>query len=231
MTDLPVVWVTNRAAGILALFLLTLSMVAGLVLKTRPFGRLVRNISAIELHRALTIASLTAVALHGVMLAMDTTIDIGWSDLLVPGTLPFKPLWTAFGVLSAELMLIIAVSYRFRRRLTMTVWRRLHYGTYLVFALAMLHGIFTGSSTKTVWMQSFYVAALALVLGATAFRMISPSPPKTEIPERESKRPAPPAHVAQPPAAGPNRPEPAMSGAYPSEQPTRPIPTRSARRW
>jgi sulfoxide reductase heme-binding subunit YedZ len=201
MSDLPVVWVTNRAAGIVALVLLTMSMVAGLVLKTRPFGRLVRNISAIELHRALTIASLSAVAVHGLMLLMDKTITITWVDLLVPGTLPYKPVWTGIGVAAAEIMFVVAISYRFRRRLSMAVWRRLHYATYLVFALSLMHGIFAGSGTKTVWMQAIYIGSLAAVAGATAFRIISPTPPKSEIPEREARRPQPSGQVRPEPVA------------------------------
>ena len=191
MNQVPVVWVTTRAAGILAFVLLTMSMVAGLGLKTRPFGRLVRGISAIELHRSLTMASLTALAVHGVMLVMDTTIEITWSDLLVPGTLPFKPVWTGLGVVAGELMLILVVSYRFRRKLTMSVWRRLHYASYLSFIFATLHGIFAGSSTKSTWMQAIYIVAIALVLGATVFRILSPAPPKKEVPAAGARRPAP----------------------------------------
>ncbi len=199
MNQLPIVWVTTRASGILAFVLLTMSMVAGLVLKTRPFGRLVRGISAIELHRSLTIASLMALAVHGVTLVMDKTINITWTDLLIPGALPFKPVWTGMGVAAGELMLVLAVSYRFRRKLTMPIWRRLHYASYAAFTLALMHGIFAGSSSGTVWMRDIYIAAAAMVIGGTVFRIISPTPPKVEAPTNTSPRPA-----AQPaPAARP----------------------------
>lgn len=201
MNQVPVIWVTTRAAGILAFVMLTISMVAGLVLKTRPFGRLVRGISVMELHRSLTVASLMALAVHGVMLVMDTTIDITWSDLLVPGALPFKPLWTGLGVVAGELMLILVVSYRFRRKLTMPIWRRLHYASYLAFIFATLHGIFAGSSTKTTWMQAIYIGAIALVLGATVFRVLSPAPPKKEAAAPTPRRPSPSPAVAQPMSA------------------------------
>lgn len=229
MNDLPLVWVTTRAAGILAFVLLTISMVAGLVLKTRPFGRLVRNISAIELHRALTIASLSAVGVHGIMLVMDKTIEITWTDLFVPGTLPYRPVWTGLGVVAAEVMFVVAVSYRFRRRLTMTVWKRLHYASYLAFSLALLHGIFAGSGSKTLWMQGIYIGALAAVAGATAFRIISPTPPKTEIPERESRRPRQQA-PRRPRPADAGRVEPAAAAARPAGAVTEPIPMRTAKR-
>ena len=201
MNQLPVVWVTTRAAGILAFVLLTISMVAGLVLKTRPFGRLVRGISVMELHRSLTVASLMALAIHGVMLVMDTTIDITWSDLLVPGSLPFKPVWTGLGVIAGELMLVLVVSYRFRRKLTMPIWRRLHYTSYIAFTFATLHGIFAGSSTKTTWMQAIYIGAIALVLGATVFRVLSPAPPKKVAAAPDARRPAPAPTVTAPTAA------------------------------
>lgn len=211
MNQVPVVWVTTRAAGILAFVLLTMSMVGGLVLKTRPFGRRVRGVSAMEFHRSLTIASLAALAIHGVMLVMDKTIDITWSDLLVPGALPFKPVWTGLGVVAGELMLILVVSYRFRRKLTMPVWRRLHYASYMAFVFATLHGIFAGSSTKTTWMQAIYIGAIAMVLGATVFRILSPAPSKPAAPPVGARRPSPTPVATEPitaPAAPVSRPQP-----------------------
>jgi DMSO/TMAO reductase YedYZ heme-binding membrane subunit len=88
-------------------------------------------------------------------------------------------------------MLVLVVSYRFRRKLTMPIWRRLHYTSYIAFTFATLHGIFSGSSTKTTWMQAIYIGAIALVLGATVFRVLSPAPPKKVAAAPDARRPAP----------------------------------------
>lgn len=216
MSQFPAVWVTTRATGILALVLLTGSMVAGLVLKTRPFGRLIKGISATNMHRDLSIAALIATAVHGVMLVMDSTIEITWADLVVPGWLPYRPWWTALGVIAAELMLIVSVSFRLRKRIGVANWRRLHYLTYGVFILAITHGIMSGSDTGARWMQSVYVACLALVAGGTAFRAANPVAPSRPA-ASTTKRPArTPAHTQAP--VTPRRPT--MAPVVDSSQPT-----------
>ena len=48
---------------------------------------------------------------------IDETIEIGLTALLVPGTAPYRPLWTGLGVLAGELMLIVYVSFALRKRI------------------------------------------------------------------------------------------------------------------
>lgn len=204
MSELPLTWLAARASGIVALGLLTLSVVAGLVLKTRPFGRLVKGATAMEIHRSLSIAALASIVIHGVALVMDRFVEIRWTDLLIPFGASYRPLWTGMGVVAAELMLLIAVSFRLRKRIGVPMWRRLHYLSYATFALAVLHGIFGGTDTQHRWMQTFYVAVIALVAGATAFRVVSPAPPRPELTEGGSRRrvaPVRPGAAAPPPVA------------------------------
>lgn len=238
MKDWPILWISTRAAGLVALGALTASMVIGLVIKTRMFGRSVKAISGVELHRSLTTASLVAVALHGVLLTFDTTIDIGWSDLVIPGTLPYKPVWTGAGVIAAELMIIVALSFRLRRHIGMAVWRRLHYATYAIFILAMAHGIGAGSSTANSWMPWVYVASISLVCGATVFRVVSPLPPSQEIAARPRSHSSPAMRPASHSEDGGSqrRPGEAPAGAQringargPELRPTRPAVGNSAR--
>lgn len=176
MNGLPVVWLTARAAGITAYVLLTLSMLAGLTLKTRPMGRLVSGATAMEVHRSLTLMGLLALAVHGVALVADRTVDIGVVELLVPGTLPYRPVWTAMGVIAAELMLILAISFRLRRRMGMRAWRALHMAAFPTFLLATLHGIFAGTDSGSGWMRWVYVGAVGSVAGGVAFRALTARP-------------------------------------------------------
>ncbi len=173
MNGLPTIWLAARAAGITAYVLLTLSMLAGLTLKSRPFGRRVSGATAMEIHRSVTIAGLAAVGVHGVALAVDRTIDITWFELIVPGLLPYRPVWGAAGVLAGELMLILAVSFRLRKRLGMRAWRTLHMSSFAAFALATLHGIFSGTDSEEPWMRWVYTASIAIVLGGVAFRILT----------------------------------------------------------
>jgi methionine sulfoxide reductase heme-binding subunit len=171
----PTFWLLARASGLTAYALLTASVLAGLVLKSRPLGAALKAASVTDVHRFLAALGLGAVALHGIALVLDSTVRISLTALLVPGLTPYRPLWTAFGVLSAELMLVVYVSFSLRQRIGPKNWRRLHWATYLIFAAATAHGVFAG--TDTAWTFSLYVGAVGAVVAATTWRALArPSP-------------------------------------------------------
>ena len=96
-----------RASGLTAYALLTLSVLAGLVVKSKPFGKVVRRPTVTDLHRFLALLGLGAVAHPRITLVLDTTVKVTLDGLVVPGLVPYRPLWTALGVLAAELMVLI----------------------------------------------------------------------------------------------------------------------------
>ena len=63
MTHDPTFWLLARSAGFTAYVLLTLSVLAGLVLKSRPF-RSLRPAAVTDTHRTLALLGLGALALH-----------------------------------------------------------------------------------------------------------------------------------------------------------------------
>ncbi len=141
MSHDPTFWLLARASGLTAYVLLTLAVLAGITVKTRVLGRAVRASSTVDVHRFLTTLALGALAIHGATLVLDTTVRITPLALLVPGLSPYRPLPTGLGVLAAELMGLVVLSFRFRRRIGMRAWRSLHFATYPIFLLATAHGL------------------------------------------------------------------------------------------
>jgi len=172
----PSFWYLARASGLLAYALLTASVLAGLVLKARPFERLLRPAAVTDLHRFVALLGLGSVAIHGAALVFDNAVDISPLALVAPGLVSYRPLATALGTLTAEGMLLVYVSFPLRKRIGTRNWRRLHWLTYAVFALATAHGIAAGSSTHETWAVALYGAATGAVLGATAWRVLVPPP-------------------------------------------------------
>ena len=78
----PTFWLLARATGIVAYVLLTVSVLAGLLVKSRPFGTRVKPALAVDIHRTLALLSLTALAGHGLALVLDHTVEIGVLALL-----------------------------------------------------------------------------------------------------------------------------------------------------
>lgn len=189
----PTIWLVARASGLVAYALLTASVLAGLILKARPFGRRLKGSTAMEIHRAISTAALVAVAVHGIALVLDRAVDIRIMDLLVPGTAPYRPLWTALGVVAAELMVVVAASFPLRKLIGMRAWRRLHWATYPVFAMAALHGVQAGTDTNQPWAKAFYIGSLALVATAATWRGLAgqESPRRRQNSPRDTTAPLP----------------------------------------
>ena len=170
MTHDPTFWLLARASGLTAYALLTASVLAGLVLKSKPFGRRLRAAAVTDVHRFLALLGLAMLALHGGALVLDSTVHISFAALLVPGLSPYRPLPVALGVLAAELMALITVSFSLRKWIGGRNWRRLHWATYAVFLLGTVHGLTSGTDR---WARPLYLGAVASVVFATAWRALT----------------------------------------------------------
>jgi methionine sulfoxide reductase heme-binding subunit len=177
----PTFWLLARASGLTAYVLLTLAVIAGITVKTRVLGQAARAASVVDVHRFLTTLTLGALAIHALTLVLDTTVRITPLALLVPGLSPYRPLPTGLGVLAAELMVLVVLSFRFRRRIGMRAWRALHFATYPIFLLATAHGLLAGTDSSAPWAFDLYAGAVGVVAAATTWRAL------TVVPRRRPK--------------------------------------------
>lgn len=167
----PTFWLLARASGLAAYAVLTLAVLAGLVLKSRPFTRL-RPAVVTETHRTLALTGLGAIALHGTSLVLDSTVKVSPAALLVPGLVSYRPAAVAVGVVAAWLFALVTASFWLRRHIGIRVWRKLHWLTFALFALATIHGVAAGTDTAQPWARDLYLGALGTVTAATAWRAL-----------------------------------------------------------
>jgi len=180
----PTFWIEARASGLAAYLALTASVLAGLVLKSKPFGKALKPASVTDTHRFLALVAIGATAVHGVTLLLDSTIHITVANLLVPGTMPYRPLWTGLGVAAAELMAVIYLSFAQRKRIGTKNWRRLHWLAYGVFVAMTVHGVMSGTDTAKPYAVAIYASAIGAVTGAVCFRALG----RVTSGARESRR-------------------------------------------
>jgi sulfoxide reductase heme-binding subunit YedZ len=169
----PTFWILARASGLTAYVLLTLSVLAGLTVKSRPFGRALKAASATDTHKFLSWLALGAVAIHALTLVLDKTVHIGLGALLLPGLSSYRPVATGFGVVAAELAALVVVSFPFRKRIGVRVWRRLHFATFAIFGLATAHGLAAGTDSSQRWVFGIYLGSVFAVAAATAWRVLT----------------------------------------------------------
>ncbi len=163
-------WIVARATGFAAFGLFTLAMIAGLLVRTRTTVGSVKGSGMVDLHRHFSLLALIATAVHGTALLLDTTIDVSPLSLIVPGLVPYRPVWTGVGVVVAEMALLVHLSFRFRKRIGVPVWRRIHWLTYAVFIGGAVHGIASGTDSGTIWAIALYGGAVGAVAGLTGWR-------------------------------------------------------------
>lgn len=168
----PTFWLLARASGLTAYALLTASVLAGLVLKSRPFGRTIKASSVTEFHRLLALLGLSALAFHGAALMADRTVRMPLAGLFVPGASPYRPAAVAVGVVAGELMVLVFVSFSLRRLIGQRAWRKLHWATYAVFAFATAHGLLAGSDSAQPWARDLYLGAVGAVAFASVWRAL-----------------------------------------------------------
>lgn len=167
----PTFWILARASGVTAYVLITASVVAGLVLKSRPFTRL-KPAYVTETHKTLALLSIGALVIHAAALVLDQTVEVSLLALVVPGLVDYRPVWTAAGVLAGDLILLVTASFWVRRRIGMKNWRRLHWATYAIFLASTAHGLLAGTDSRAL--LGLYAGALATVAFATAWRAVVP---------------------------------------------------------
>ena len=166
----PTFWLLARASGLTAYALLASSALAGLVLKSRPFGRALKASAVTDVHRFLALLCLGALGVHGGTLLLDRTVRMPLGGLFLPGASPYRPVAVALGVVAAELTAVVFASFSLRRRIGQRTWRRLHWATYLLFVLATVHGLWAGSDSSQPWARDIYLGAIGAVAFAAAWR-------------------------------------------------------------
>jgi methionine sulfoxide reductase heme-binding subunit len=171
----PTFWIVARASGFTAYVLVSCTTVAGLLLKSRALGKRVRPATVTDAHRFIALLALLAIGVHGVALVYDTSIRIDLPGLLVPGRIPYRPLWVGAGVVAAELTVLVYLSFPLRKVIRVRNWRRLHWLTYGIFAAVTAHGLLAGSDSSHPWARDVYLAAIGSVVTAVAYRTLTPT--------------------------------------------------------
>ncbi len=153
-------WITSRAAGTGALVLSSASVTMGLAIgaRWRPRGR-GRGTDLLALHEWLSLATLVAIAVHGLVLLGDGYLHPSLADVAVPFQFSYRSFWVALGILGGYGLAALGLSYYARARIGQTRWRLLHRLTALFWMLGVVHTLGAGTDAGQGW----YLALLATI--------------------------------------------------------------------
>ncbi len=170
-TNSRALWYLTRGFGLVALILLSLTVVLGLSEAVR-FARpgWPRFVLA-ALHKNAALLAVAAVAVHVVTSILDSYAPIHVADVFLPFVSAYRPVWIGFGALAVDLMLALVITSLLRERLGYTAWRVIHWTAFVCWPIAVIHGLGTGSDTKLGWVQIIYVICVAAVLCSLWWRL------------------------------------------------------------
>ena len=158
-----VTWDVARAGGFTAFCLLTLSVAIGLALSLHLQSPRWPRIINSELHNFLTLLALIFTGVHILAVWVDPFTRFGWNEVFLPFASHYRTVWMALGIVAFYIGIAIGISTWLRPRIGYKVWRALHTLTLLLFGLVVVHGIATGSDTRTSWGAAMYASSVVLV--------------------------------------------------------------------
>lgn len=164
-------WFSSRALGFLGYWALAISVIYGLLLSTGILDAIAHRAVSFSLHQELSAIAIALVALHGVVLTLDTFVKTSLLDVIVPFAGSYRPVWVGIGQLAFYLMVVVYASFYFRRRLGQRGWRLLHYTTFLAFVGGTAHGLMAGTDTSAPWALWSYVGASIAVVFLLGYRI------------------------------------------------------------
>lgn len=102
---------------------------------------------------------------HAVILLGDRYTNATVAQILVPFAYQsYRPGWVGVGQISLYLMLLITASFWLKRWIGRRAWRLIHFLSFVLFALALVHGIWSGTDTGTSWAQAIYWSSGGAIL-------------------------------------------------------------------
>ena len=175
-------WYLSRASAFVAYVLLWWSMIVGLSITNRLARLWPGGPAAADLHEHASLLGLGFALLHALVLLGDSYIGYTLPQILIPfASSSYQPIWVGLGQVGLYLMALITFSFYTRRWIGARAWRTIHYLSFAVFALALLHGLFSGTDSSLPWALWMYMSTGASVLAMTAYRKVvrrgtNPSP-------------------------------------------------------
>ncbi|HEY4428225.1 MAG TPA: ferric reductase-like transmembrane domain-containing protein [Solirubrobacteraceae bacterium] len=166
-------WITSRAAGIVALILSSVSVAMGLLMGSQRLKGRKPDLRVV--HEALSLATLGAIAVHGLALLGDGFLHPSLGDVAVPFLSSYKTLWTSIGIISFWALVLLGLSYYARARIGPQRWRRLHRFTALAWLLGLVHSLGEGTDAGQTWFLAMTAIVVVPALALLLPRLLSPS--------------------------------------------------------
>ena len=140
-----VLWFATRGAGAVSLMMLTASVCFGMVVVTRFQHAEWPRFFNYEMHRRISLLSIVFLAVHILAAVFDPFTSLGLGAALVPLASTYRPIPVALGVVALYLFVALIATSLLRKHIGQKTWRAVHWASYAMWPLAVLHGLTAGT--------------------------------------------------------------------------------------
>nr|AIA15787.1 Unknown Function [uncultured bacterium] len=165
-------WEVSRATALVGFGLLWVSMMSGLIIPNRLARIWPGAAPAFDLHQYSSLLGLGFSMFHALILLGDHFIGYSFGQIVVPfGNPDYRRLAVGIGQISFYLLAVVALTFYVRKQIGNKAWHAIHFASYAVFIMALLHGWLSGTDSPTLWAQAMYWFAGVTVAVASAYRV------------------------------------------------------------
>jgi sulfoxide reductase heme-binding subunit YedZ len=169
-------WLVSRASGIVALTLISLSVLMGLAMATKTLRGTRAKRAIARLHEHTALIAIMAIGAHGASLLGDGWLRPGWRGIAVPFALSYRPAFTGIGIITGYLAILLGPSFYLRKRIGARRWRKLHRATVAVWILGLVHTLGSGSDASKPWLQYVVLAPAVPIVYLLVVRLLGAQP-------------------------------------------------------
>ncbi len=165
-------WALGRGTGVVALLMFTLTVVLGIVTRS---GRSVAGLGRFglnELHRTAALTGVGLIAVHLTSLFFDPYAQLKLVDFLVPFVGTYRPFYLGLGTVAVDLLAVITVVSLLRNTVGPHVFKAVHWLTYALWPVALVHGLGTGTDAGSLWMEAVAAVCCGAVFAAVTWRLL-----------------------------------------------------------
>jgi methionine sulfoxide reductase heme-binding subunit len=158
------IWIAIRATGLTGYFLLTLSLLMGI------YSHIPRKRGSIlGFHQIIGQVALLFIGIHAYLLIFDNYEPFSVSELLIPFSASYEPILSGLGTIAVYLLIIVILTSDFMKKVGRSAWKKAHYLVFPLWFLSVIHGLFLGTDTESLWAVALYGGSVLIVSMATIF--------------------------------------------------------------
>ncbi|WP_462411792.1 ferric reductase-like transmembrane domain-containing protein [Neobacillus sp. Marseille-QA0830] len=164
-------WTLIRTSGILAYYLLTLSLCLGLLANLTLMKK--KKGTLVALHQSSGWYGLLVIVFHMILLSQDRYVPYSIAELIIPFSAQNETVFSALGTFSFYLfILVIGSSDFFIKKLGIKKWKKLHLAVLPAWSMAVIHGMAIGTDTSEPWALLLYSTGILILIALGCIRSI-----------------------------------------------------------